>query len=478
MPSSVAEKQMNLTLRLIAAIADFVARAMEADAKKQINRDKYAGIRNLGKAIGEGRGTVYTIQGNGLEAAVKQRLDEKGIFYLPSGNGDSGILIDRADRDAVAAVNRECLIAKSNYYQVVGKDEMEDAIARSPKIKDKGILEIKGLSFYEMECLKHKCNDISKGFTVGVQQQENGTYNMVVRTGKVYEYDPERTDFCEAAARYAMSLYGPNFQVKVQQIQDDARTDVLIAGLKDDDKEHWLMSANRSDRYVHFIPERDENGNITKHRFEYVELSKHIGKNGRPIWTPEVKNERDSNDQDYEVELLRATDRINDKVIIDDPVVFGEMMTSPEKVVDTDRKQKTFEQARTAEGERIIADKINVMIKNSGLIDMSKLTPQQAFEKYRAEFAMILTAAKERKFLDGYDKKDVVDITHTAIEHNMDLGAYEEAMDRWNAMNIDEREAKRQRVKTVEASKEETDRQIRKENISEKRRSRDDEERE
>ncbi|MGN0241966.1 MAG: hypothetical protein ACI4CS_09795, partial [Candidatus Weimeria sp.] len=292
------EAGMQETMRLTKAWAEIIEKILNYFARREENREKNAGMRELAKRVREGHGVNFPIQGEGIADMVKAEFLRNGIAKFDTGR--TSVLIDDADLDKAREIQRRCLIAKSNYYQVVGYEEMENAIAGNPKIHDKGVTEIKDLSFYEMECLKHKCNDISKGFTVGVREKEDGRYDLIIRSNKLYEKNPVKTDFCEASARFIMSLYGPNSEIKTKQIEDDAKTDALIADLKNDGKEHWLVSADNPNRYVHFYPLLDEEGNVKKSMFEYKEFYPGRDKNGKAVMLERQMNAMGSDGADYE----------------------------------------------------------------------------------------------------------------------------------------------------------------------------------
>lgn len=460
--AEVAEKGMQETMQMTRAWALVIAKILEYIARRKENRDKTAGIRDLAKCIREGHGVSnFAIQGKGMAEMVKAELLRKGIPYFETG--PDSILIKNIDLDKVKETNRSCLITRCNYYQVVGADEMENAIARNAKIKDKGVTEITGLSFYEMECLKHKCNDISKGFTVGVKGTEDGTYDILIRSNKIYEYDPKRTDFCEASSRFIMSLYGPNSQTKIKQIEDDAKTDKLIAGLKNNDKEHWLVSADDPSRYVHFYPIKDDENNLLKTRFEYCERYPGKDKNGKFVMLSKTLNTRDSDEADYEVELVRATDRIKNKAIINDQTEFEEHLSTLERTVNPDRTEKSEYQAHIAMGERELTDKINVMIKTS--FDDKERSPVEMFRRYREDFCKIMEFLQQGKVPDGFAEKDMEELQAIVEKRDMNLNDYTMALEKYKQMEISGRDARVMSKDKVQASRNETDSALRKDKL-------------
>lgn len=463
--AGTAEKGMQETMRLSREWADIIAKILEYIARRQENRDKTAGMRELARWLKEGHGCInQPIQGKGMAEMVKQELLSQHIPFFETG--PDSILIKNTDQEKVKEINRQCLLTRGNYYQVAGADDLENAIARNSKIKDKGITEIKGLSFYEMECLKHKCNDVSKGFTVGVRERDDGKFDLVVRSNKVYEYNPERTDFCEASARYAMSLYGPNSQTKIKQIEDDARTDVLIAGLKEDENEHWLVSADDPTRYVHFYPVKDAEGNIENTRFDYVERYPVKGRDGQPVMKDVHMSTFDSKDPNYEVELIRATDRIKNKVIIDDPDTFNEHLSTLNRTVEPERMEKSYHQAQVAKGEKELTDKMNVMIKNS--FGDKRMSPQEAFRRYREDFINIMEHLKAGKVPDGFAEADMKDLQVIVDKREMNLNDYDLAISKYKAMDIEGHDAKAKSKEEIASSRENTNKALRKDDLKKK----------
>lgn len=479
------EAEMQQTLKLIAAFFHWIDRRFTNLRKVIENRNLTAGIKELAKAIKDQNATVYYPKGENIDAALKKKLLDAGIAFIPEkdSEGREGLVVSKGCLDRIREINNECLIEQSMYYQAVGAKKMEDVLARDKAFKDKGVFELDNLSYYDMKCLKDKCNDISRGFTVGIDRNENGTYRMVLRQSKVFEINPKKTDFCEAAARYIMSLYGPNRDTKMQQIDDDTRTDLEVSKLIDDKEEFWMASQDRTDRYLHFYPTYDEDMNKTGYKFEYWERKEDKEHSGNEKASSfECLSSHDDIDKDFDIQLLRASDCIKNKVIIKDPMQFTEHMHSPEKKYQSDRTEKTVQQAIVAEGEKMLTKKINVMIKTTAFKDKEKISAKEAFERYRKNYVTIMEALKEGKVPDGYHEADMQELATIVMNQQMDIDSYVFAMQKFQAIDIDSRDAKTYSKGSVKESEQDLDQIIRKDNLKDKNKkkteSRDEDEKE
>ena len=473
-----AETEMQQTLKLIAAVFHWLDRRFENLRKILENYNLTAGIKELAKAIKDKNAVVYYVRGEGLDAAVKKKMLQAGIAFIPEKDADGreALVVSRGSLDRINEINDQCLIEQSMFYQAVGGKRMEDVLARDKGFKNKGIFELDGLSFYDMECLKNKCNDISKGFTVGIDKNEDDTYRVVLRQSKVFEINPKKTDFCEAAARYVMSLYGPNRETKMKQIDDDSRTDLEISKKRDEKKEFWVVSQDRTDQYIHFFPSYDEDHNITGYQFEYQErkADKELNRDNQKSSGYECMSMHDDSEKTFDVEFIRAADRLKNKVIITDPTQFAEHLNTPEKKYQTDRTEKTIHQAVVSEGEKMLTNKINTMIKTTAFKEKEKLSAKEAFDRYRKNYVEIMEALKEGKVPDGYNEADMQELATIVYNQDMKLDDYKFAMQKFATLDIDARDAKAYSKEKVEESEKNLDSVIRKDSLKDRDNSKTD----
>lgn len=455
--ADTAQKNMNNATKVMTAATQALINFMNSIAKILEDRGRYAPQREMARWIKNGGGILdYKIQGRGISGMLENELKKAEIIYFKTSDGN--LVIRNCDLEKINDINRKCLVARSNYYQEVGLDEFENAIADSD-IENKELFKVQGLSYVEMECLKRKCNDISRGFMVGVKKnEETGQYDVAVYGKKVCEYNPERTDFCEAGLAYAFSLYGPNQETKMQQILDDAEMDKTIAGLRDKEGMHYLVSDIDPSKYVMFS--KDTSTGALE--FEYCERRKN--KEGK--WETEIKQRLDTNDKDFDVELIRCTDQIKNKVLLDNDTDFTAFLNnSLEKT--TDRLNKTKEQRAISNAESKFADKINVMIKNRHFKDSGndELTSEQKFNLYRKEVKTIVENMKSGTTPFGYEEADMNELKDIFKDAGVDIRDYDQAISAFTDMNIETYIPEKKTREEVDKSAKRMDEFIRKDNL-------------
>lgn len=450
--------------KITKATAEMIARILDALADMIQKNDQGASARALAKWIKEGNGIyTYDIQGRYMKDMVMAELERQKVPYVKDLTGK--LIVRDVDLEKVKEVNRQCLIAKGDYYQVVNSDELEDAIARTEKIRNKNVIEIKGLNGYEMENLKRKCNDISKGFMIGEHKNPDGSYNAMLHSQKAYEMNPCRTDFCEAAVKHVMSLYGPNGVTKIHQLENDAAMAKKIAALKDDDRTQWLVSADDPSRYVEFYTEKDESsGRAVAKGFRYVEDRP----DRRGKTHPEVLMDLKSTDPDYDVELIRATDRIMNKAIISDYESFEEHRKTKERTVEPERLEKTREQYAVSQAETTIADRMNSMIKTASFDEKYRDYPADGFKSYRNEVFAIMDGLEKGQAVEPYRDEDMQALKETMDEAGISPADYRISIQKLMSMEVTEREAYAVSKEEVKESKEKTSQYITKTTTTEK----------
>lgn len=455
--ADTAQKNMNNATKVMTAATQALINFMQAIAKILEDRGRYAPQREMAKWIKNGGGILdYKIQGRGISGMFENELKKAKVIYFKTSDGN--LMIRNCDLNKINDINRKCLVARSNYYQEVGLDEFEDAIADSD-IEDKELFKIHGLSYIEMECLKRKCNDISRGFMVGVKKnEETGQYDVAVYGKKVCEYNPERTDFCEAGLAYAFSLYGPNQETKMQQILDDAEMDKTIAGLRNKEGMYYLVSDIDPSKYVMFSKDSSK-GAL---EFEYCE--RHKNKDGK--WETEIKQRLDTSDKDFDVELVRCTDQIKNKVLLDNDTDFTAFLNnSLEKT--TSRLEKTREQRAISNAESKFADKINVMIKTVNFKDGNnkELSSEQKFNLYRNEVKKIVQGIKTGQTPLGYEDTDMKELGDIFKDAGVDIREYDQAISAFTDMNIETYIPEKKTKEEVKRSTDKMDEFIRKDRM-------------
>lgn len=362
----------------------------------------------------------YSVQGDHIEGVQEElisRLDDEGIPYVAVTGSNVHLLIRPEDRERVKEINKDILVEKGNYFQEVDADFLEDRVARAPenKVPDdrKKVTTIHGLSAYEYETLKNKCGNIGYGFTVGKTENEGGTYSLSVhaKQSRILNLMNDKNDLCRAYVSMKMSLYGPNHDIKIRQLDADRKfTEDLkeAAGAED-----TVYIASESSRR-HYIE-------INSQGFEYHELKDSRDKEGNRIIMDKVSLHGSRDDPDFETELEQATGRMNDKVLVRDYATMHEHIMSNKQVLHTDRPAKTKEEAVTARCGQLVTNEIDALIKDRfrGEEEKGRVfdSPEETIKSYAVEFSQVLKGVVEGHRVAGYSEEDIGEIRRV-LEQN------------------------------------------------------------
>lgn len=445
--AEVAEQTLKAGVKVTSATVDAMVRFLEAIAKMADDRAKTAAKREMAKWIKGGGGLVSKELQGSVRNEVLAQARLKGIDPIVNPR-DGALIIRDCDEATIDQINREVLIKRSNYYQEVPAPELEDAVARSQK-GSKDMFRITGLDPLEAECLKRKCNDVSRGFMVGAEpvDPETGKCSLTLINSKVCEYNPKGTDFCEAALRAAFSQYGPNKDIKEKQIKNDMAMKDRIAELRVKDGTHWLVSEFNPNEYIEF----NRNKETGKLSFEYKRrtLDKESGKY---VLQPEMM--LDTDDPDFEVELARCTDRIKNKILLDDEAQF-EKYTNGDLKETSDRLNKSKDQLAISRAEDKFTDKINLMVKDKYIerVKSSELTSQEKFETYRKGIKEIVSAMKDGEIPSGYKDEDVQELYDILEEGGTDINHYKDAIDHFSGLQVEMYKAEKHSKEEMEQAK-------------------------
>lgn len=238
----------------------------------------YAPYKKLAQWIREGgECKVYQVQAQEHELdevirEMKRRIEKEQLGALRITD-DGLLIVPEKDLEKIQEINRDILLEKCNYYQEVNLKEMENAVANLPPMFDKEMLVIRGITKYEAEVIKNKCNNIGKGFMVGISDPYNeGKCDLGVRADKVFIEDTneKRHDFCKATLSAMVSLWGANHKVKVDEIDMDARIDNLIYNAANDDQVHYVAGSDQksyieisSEGFSKYSVREDNKGHFT-----------------------------------------------------------------------------------------------------------------------------------------------------------------------------------------------------------------------
>lgn len=402
----VSEKNVKDAAQYMKSINDTVLRMLKILAEMLELNDRNSSQREMARWIRSGGGIYeYSIEGKD-RGAVLAELDKKQIPYIET-NDKSSILIRDCDKELVENLHRQVLIANGNYYQVVDAKEMESAVAQFDKIKNKELFTLDGLSNYEMEVLKNKCNHISAGFMIGVAE-ENGRYSATIMGKHVLNPDPERQDFCKSFLESRLSLNGQNASLKVDQIDADAKVDARVASLKGDDTNHYIVGARDRNQYIE----------LSSTGFEYYRVKN--GEDGRV----QTSVRCDINNPNYEAELQRYMDRIYDRVVIEDINKLNKHLDG-EDVLSSQRPHKSQEAYDVSLAEHQTADIIDRMIKESIAHKHLQFDKSEdALSYYTQEAGKILAASLRGEMLQEYPDDKMAELNSLYSEKGIDRDVY------------------------------------------------------
>ena len=437
--SQMTDKMMDALKKLMAKLMDVV----DFDS----NKDKAA--KALAKWIKDGKAVAhYAIQG-GCEGQLKSVLRENHIPFISCTDGS--IIVRTSDDPltndlaVVQELNHDILLAKGNYFQEADIKDFEDAIANHKGEDMQDIFSLTGVDNYELEVIKNKCNNISKGFTVAHSKSEDNPElnDLCIMGRRVITFSKEKPsdriekpkykkDFCRATLQAMLSLYGPNEENKKRQIDDDALFDAKVAALKEDNGVHYIVGQYDSSKYIELSPEG----------FTYYDY-----KNAK---NP-IMSKFSTSDINYKGELQVAMDCIYNKALIDSPDLLNKHLSGNQEEIKSDRAKRSREQILRSRAESDISIKIDTLIKtrmesSMQLIDEKgnlKKSPKVFFKLYCSEAVKIIEAVRDGKELSNYDAVALQDIKNAFKKGKLDINAYNKSIEKLTSFNTDIHKARK-----------------------------------
>lgn len=420
-----ARENFDDSVKFIKAIQETILEIIKNFTEYAEFNAKYAAEKEMAKWIHDGNMPMpYKVRGK-CDMELVEELRSQGIPHLYLLNHT--LYVKPEDMNRVEEINQHILLVKGNYYQETDTNLLENAIAASPKVKDKNIITLHGLNKYQCEALKNKCNNITKGFMVGVAE-ENGCYSLSIHAPWTISNDVEKVDFCKAYSEMALSLYGLNSVLKEKQIEADEKLDKQVASLKGCVDTHYVIGVDDPSKYI----ELNANG-FELHRIRLI--------NG------EIKNcevsSVDVNNPDYEVELQKCMDGIFNKTVIDNEDKLHEHLNIRQRNIDTNRPEKNAEQTKISEMEDALVEKANEMIKTGPIADsLFSMNPQDAFIAYQNEMKTIFTKIAEGQPVIGYRDEDINILKDTFAKADVDPKDYLVAVNSLQKYQIEMHKAK------------------------------------
>ncbi len=404
------DKLVKYEISMIQEFFKLLAEKLKSLMKEAEFKDQHISQIQMCKFLAAGNfGIGYRVADNSYIELTKE-LQRRCIPFLSMPNMRL-LYIKEDDLAKIKEIHRDVHILKSNYYQMVEADELEAVVARS-NVKDKQLLTIKGLNKYEMEVLKNKCNDITKGFMIGVKERvdQNGNlaYDVTVRTSKIYSEDYNETDFVEAYMRAQFSLYGPNMFTKMKQVDADEKMDQRIASFKKDPNKHYVASVDSTNTFLEF----------NKYGLSYYSRSKDGGY--------VLNNQIFSDDVNYESELQRYLDTLPNKVIFDNDKDLRTHLSTFKRNFNPERPEKSVIEEKFSLVSKDICDQIDKMIKTRIKTDNIQFdSPDKLFTYYQTEAANIMQAFIAQKILPGYETKDFAEMFDYGMQQGVSFNEFD-----------------------------------------------------
>lgn len=405
-----AEKNFKQTSNMLKALIDTINKWLKNVGESLELRARYAPYRELGKWLSKNGGSIYEVHGS-CATELRMELQKRGIPFIQDVNNDKRFIIKQPDLEIIRELNRQILVAKSNYYQEVDAHEMEDAISRFDGIKDKEIFTLHNLNYYQMEVLKNKFNDISQGFMVGISNGDYpNTYNLSVHAAKMLDMDGTKMDLCKAYLAASFSLYGINSSIKYAQIDADRQMDRNIASIKGDSRSYYIVGADDMSKFIEL------NGN----GFEYYQRTMVDGE----VFEQEVAR-CDINSIDFDVELQRHLDKIKNKVILHSNEELSSHFSTDTRNINLERPEKTYEQEQVSIAEDLIVEKMDTMIKSKlSTFDANFHTSEEKFRYYQRESYSIMESVITGTANDRYKQEDIEKIKNIFSERGVETSRY------------------------------------------------------
>lgn len=397
-------------------------------------RGETAAQRELGKWLNKNGGDIYRIRGNCTEE-LKQELAKRGIGFIPDVSDERNLIIRDIDKQRIHDINNNILIARSNYFQEVDAADLENAISSIDKITDKNIITLHNLSFYQVEVLKNKCNDITRGFMVGISpgEQEN-RYNLSVSAPKVFNKSQEK-DLCKAYLDMSFSLYGTNAFIKQKQIDADKDFEKQIETIKGVNRSYYIVGADDVNRYI------EMNGN----GFEYYERQKDpLGE----LYDIEVKR-CDIYDDNFDMELQICMDKLRNKAILTSVDDLSKHLNNPKRNINFNRPERTKDENKIAYAEHSVVNQIDRLIRER-IGSKEKIRPDDAFRLYMNEADDIVNALVTNSPAKNYSEEQLASIREYCNNSPIDISKYKNVKGVLVNYSLEQHIAK---TKTVEKEK-------------------------
>lgn len=406
---NTAKEDYQQTTQFIKVLLDTLAKWIKSVGDSLAFYGQTAPQREFGRWIAQYGGNIYQIQGECTDD-VKKTLTEQGIPFFTGANNSHVIIIKQEDAEKIRDINRSILVARCNYYQQVDSKVMENAIHNCERIQNKDIFTLHDLNEYQTEVLKNKCNDIDKGFMIGVTKGEKeGFYNVSIHIDNVSNYSKQK-DFCKAFLEMTFSLYGENSAIKQQQVDADRLFYKKLEEISGRDKTYYVIGVDETEKYLE----------LSASGFEVYETR--MDENNEKYQA--VIARCDINDVDYERELQIQLDKFNDKALIESQSQLMRHLNTDKRNMDPYRPQKNARERQISNIEKKMISQIDYMIKYAMRYQNFRNNGEK-FSFYQTEAKNIVHAALTGNGYKNYPIERIRNISDMCNRANLDLNLYE-----------------------------------------------------
>lgn len=418
---------MNLSKQFLKVIKDMLDSFMDL----LMNRSRFAAQIAFAKAIKNGEVVSYKVYGDVMDGMI-ERLKEANIAFEPLINNNS-ILVRMKDVEKIKAINRELNIAAGNYYQVVDALEMENAYAiNCPNNCE--MFELSNLNYLEKEIMVQKMNDISEGYMVGVRQNSDDSFNLVVHSPKVYSPNLETKDFCKTYLEAMVGLYGGAGDVKKDRVDYDLSFYNKVNDILNNDCCSYIVDVQNTGKYI----EIDDRG-FSLYKSTIAENENHE----LSIVTDKIFG-IDKDDINFDGELRRVLDTFRNKTILTSHDELFKHISNPNQNFDCDRPTYTATERLIHMNERNIISLIDESIKKK-MSDKS-FDPYSAFDYYRGEMKEIFNCISKGVDVKGYDEEFNTKLKGYLKASEVDVKVYKKIVDKETNLHSSMHKAKKKTI--------------------------------
>lgn len=357
-------------------------------------------------------------------------LSEHGIPYVEvrintdgTPNESAYILYDLNEQYFVEELRLKALDQALNYRFTLDGKEAEERVASSDRIKDKNLLTIKGLNYFEKELMLERCREISQGYLIHEEERadEDGTvkFDLTVRDSKVLTEERYGMDLCKVYLQTMISLYGYNGNKIVNHLNAELNAKELIDLNVNNGNTVYVVGANEG-RIKHYIE-------INPDGFTMFSSTMRDGKRLDAYMKPQERYRCRKEDEMYEEHLLSALRKIPSKTVLTSMKELSAHLRSKKRNIESLQPEVGRDEYIAATREKEMADIIDEAIRERSLADMqSALNGEEKFEIYKEEASNILTACVNGTIPKGYDPSLILTINSMLDEAGIDKSNYED----------------------------------------------------